>query len=329
MRILIAPDKFRGTASAIEAADALAAGAREAGWQAVTLPLADGGEGTLEALGGPTRTTVVTGPLGAPVEAAWRLVDGQAVVEMARASGLQLAGGATGNDPLAATSRGTGELIAEAVTRGARRILVGVGGSACTDGGQGAIQALTHLAPLDGSRGYRVEVVCDVATRFLDAPRVFGPQKGATTADIEELTERLRRLGSDYLDRFGVDVLGLPGSGAAGGLGGGLAALGATLRQGFDVIADVVGLPAAVADADLVMTGEGRLDAQSFEGKVVGGVAALAESAGVPWVAVVGEACARPSGGDVVDLVATFGREAALNRTLDCLRTAAHAHLTH
>ena len=327
MRVLIAPDKFRGTASAVEAADALAVGAREAGWQPVTLPLADGGEGTLEALGGPTETAVVTGPLGAPVEAAWRLAEGQAVVEMARASGLQLAGGKAGNDPLAATSRGTGELIAAALDRGASRVIVGVGGSACSDGGRGAVEALEHLAPLDGSRGYRVEVAYDVATLFLNAPRLFGPQKGATPAEVDVLTERLRGLADDYRDRFGIDVLALPGSGAAGGLGGGLAALGAVLRPGFDLIADVVGLPAAVADADLVMTGEGQLDAQSFDGKVVGGVAALADAAGVPWVAVVGQAAVQPPGGDVIDLVATFGLEEALGRTLGCLRTAARHHL--
>jgi glycerate kinase len=327
MRILIAPDKFRGTASAVEAANALASGAREAGWEPVTVPLADGGEGTLEALGGPTETSTVTGPLGTPVEAAWRLKDGHAVVEMARASGLQLAGGAENNDPMAATSRGTGELIAAAIGRGARRVIVGVGGSACTDGGAGAVEALQHLTPLDGSRGYLVEVAYDVATAFLDAPRLFGPQKGATAAEVEELTERLRALGRDYLDRFGVDVLAMAGSGAAGGLGGGLAALGAALRPGFDLIADVVGLRAAVAEADLVMTGEGQLDDQSFEGKVVGGVAALAAAAAVPWVAVVGQAVVRPPDGDVVDLVATFGRQAALTRTLDCLRGASRDHL--
>jgi len=327
MRVLIAPDKFRGTASAVEAADALAAGARESGWEAVTIPLADGGEGTLEALGGPTETSLVTGPLGAPVEAAWRLADGQAVVEMARASGLQLAGGKEGNDPLAATSRGTGELIAAALDRGASRVIVGVGGSACTDGGLGAVEALAHLAPLDGSRGYVVEVAYDVATLFLDAPRLFGPQKGATPAQVEVLTERLRDLAEDYRGRFGVDVLALPGSGAAGGLGGGLAALGAVLRPGFDLIADVVGLSAAVAAADLVMTGEGQLDAQSFDGKVVGGAAALAGAAGVPWIAVVGQASVPAPGGDVIDLATTFGLEDALGRTVDCLRTAARDHL--
>lgn len=327
MRILIAPDKFRGTATAPDAAAALAAGARDAGWTPVLRPLADGGEGTLDALGGATTATTVTGPLGRPVDAGWRLAHGQAVVEMSRASGLLLAGGAEGNDPMAATSRGTGELIAAAIARGARRVIVGVGGSACTDGGAGAVEVLAGLAPLDGSRGYLVQVAHDVDTRFLDAAPVFGPQKGASPAQVEQLRERLADLAESYRERFGVDVRTLPGSGAAGGLGGGLAALGAALQPGFRVIADAVGLAAAIADADLVMTGEGQLDAGSFDGKVVGGVAALAEAAGVPWCAVVGTAAVRPERGAVVDLVGTFGREAALTRTLDCLHAAARDHL--
>jgi glycerate 2-kinase len=327
VRVLLAPDKFRGTATATEAAEALAAGARDAGWTPVLRPLADGGEGTLEALGGPTTTSTVTGPLGRPVEAAWRLADGEAVVEMSRASGLLLAGGAEHNDPLAATSRGTGELVAQAIAGGARRVIVGVGGSACTDGGAGASEVLAALAPLDGSRGYLVQVAHDVETRFVDAAAVFGPQKGATPAQVEQLADRLRALAGTYLDRFGVDVRELPGSGAAGGLGGGLAALGASLEPGFPLIADAVGLSAAIAEADLVITGEGMLDAGSFDGKVVGGVAALAEAAGVPWCAVVGTAAVRPERGTVVDLVATFGREAALTRTLACLRAAARDHL--
>jgi glycerate kinase len=327
VRVVLAPDKFRGTVTAVEAAAALGEGARDAGWEPVAAPLADGGEGTLDVLGGGTRTSTVPGPLGAPVRADWRLADGRAVVEMSRASGLQLAGGAEGNDPIAATSRGTGELIAAAVDAGAREVLVGVGGSACTDGGLGAVAALRDLAPLDGSRGYRVRVAYDVATAFVDAARVFAPQKGATPAQVAQLEERLRTLAAEYRDEFGVDVRQLPGSGAAGGLGGGLAALGASLEPGFALIADAVGLPALLQGADLVLTGEGRLDAQSFDGKVVGGVAALAGEAGVPWCAVVGAvaepAAPCPAGGTIVDLVATFGREAALTRTAACLRTAA------
>src|SRR5205823_3062176 len=147
------------------------------------LPLADGGEGTLDALGGANRLSRVTGPLGEPVEAEWRLGHGDAVIEMARASGLTLAGGRERNDPLAATARGTGELIAAAIAAGAERILVAVGGSATTDGGLGAVEAL-------GWEPFRteVEVACDVRTPFLEAARVFGPQKGADPAQVEELT---------------------------------------------------------------------------------------------------------------------------------------------
>jgi glycerate 2-kinase len=328
VRVVVAPDKFRGTVTAIEAAAALAEGARDAGWTPVTAPLADGGEGTLEVLGGGNRTSTVAGPLGAGVDAAWRLDGDRAVVEMSRASGLQLAGGRQRNDPMRATSRGTGELIAEAIRAGAREVLVGVGGSACTDGGLGAVEVLRDLAPLDGGRGYAVRVAYDVATRFLDAPRLFGPQKGAAPAQVRTLEDRLRTLADDYRAEFGVDVRDLPGSGAAGGLGGGLAAIGAALEPGFGLIAGAVGLRSLLAGADLVLTGEGRLDAQSFDGKVVGGVAAMAAEAGVPWCAVVGTAVEHPPDAPVLDLIATFGREAALTRTAACLRRAAREVLS-
>src|SRR5207237_7493403 len=163
MHLLAAPDKFRGTLTAREAAAAIAAGAASAGWTGTELPLADGGEGTLDVLGGGNRRTTVTGPLGHPVEAEWRLEDdGTALVEAALACGLTLAGGPEGNDPLAATSRGVGELIAAASAEGARKVVVAVGGVASTDGGVGAVEALpAELPPL--------EVACDVEARFLDA----------------------------------------------------------------------------------------------------------------------------------------------------------------
>ncbi|MCU1677506.1 MAG: hypothetical protein JWM93_2264 [Frankiales bacterium] len=329
MRVLLCPDKFRGTTTAREAAGAMADGARDAGWDAVVVPLADGGEGTLEALGGPTRLTLVTGPLGEPVEAAWRLDDDGAVIEMAKASGLALAGGATGNDPLAATTRGTGELIAAALDAGAHRVVVGVGGSATTDGGLGAVEILAPYAPLDGSRGYTVMVACDVTTGFLDAARLFGPQKGADAAQVDALSRRLCALADEY-ERFGVDVRQLAGAGAAGGLAGGLAALGASLRAGFDVVAEAVGLRSTMAGVDHVLTGEGLLDRQSFDGKVVGGVLSLARELGVRCTVVAGDVdrTAVPAGVDAHSLVEAHGRELALTRTIALLRDAAHGSLT-
>lgn len=299
MRVIACPDKFRGTASAAEVAAAIAAGVQRhagAGARVMCLPAADGGEGTLEAFGGPNRTSLVTGPLHSRVEAPWRLDGDTAVVEMARASGLTLAGGAQGNDPLAATTAGTGELIVEAVASGARRVIVGVGGSATTDGGLGALDAMSPLARL---AGVSVVVACDVRTRFCDAARIFGPQKGASAPQIKLLTRRLERLVGLYRERYGVDVGELPGAGAAGGLAGGLAAgLRAELAPGFGVVAAETGLAEAVEEADLVITGEGRLDAGSFDGKVVGGVLELAASAGVPVGVVVG---AREPGADPAD----------------------------
>jgi glycerate kinase len=279
------------------------------------VPLADGGEGTLDVLGGPNRTTTVTGPLGDPVQAPWRFTGRGAVVEMARASGLELAGGPEGNDPVAATSSGTGELIAAAVDAGCRRIVVGVGGSASTDGGLGAVRALEPLARL---RGVELVVACDVRTRFVDAAPVFAPQKGATPAQVELLRRRLERLADVYLRSYGVDVRELEGGGAAGGLAGGLAVAGARLVPGFDLVADEVDLPDRLEDADLVVTGEGFLDEQSFEGKVVGGVAALAAGTGVPVLAVVGhvlDGVAVPEGVEVVSLVEEVGEERALGDT--------------
>ncbi|MGH9021915.1 MAG: glycerate kinase, partial [Acidimicrobiia bacterium] len=210
------PDKFRGTLSASQAAAAISRGLVRSGYSQVSeVPLADGGEGTLEALlakgSASWRTSQVTGPLGDPVDAAWgSLANGTAVIESARASGLALVG--PRNDPLRATSRGTGELIAAAARAGARRILVAVGGSAMTDGGLGAVTALGWSLA-----GLQVTVACDVDVPFLEAARVFGPQKGATAAQVALLTRRLERLAEVYWDRTGVDVTGLARSGAAGG----------------------------------------------------------------------------------------------------------------
>ncbi|MEO7555557.1 MAG: glycerate kinase [Acidimicrobiales bacterium] len=319
-------DKFRGTAAASEAAAAVATAAASTGWDCTAVPLADGGEGTLEVLGGANRRTTVTGPLGDQVEAAWRLWRGLAVVEMALASGLELVGGAEGNDPIAASTYGTGELITAAVEAGARRVIVGAGGSATTDGGLGALRA---LYPLHRLKGVELVVACDVRTRFAEAATVFAAQKGASPAQVALLQRRLERLAQVYRAEHGVDVLPLVGGGAAGGLAGGLAAAGATLVEGFDLVADELELDEALEDADLVITGEGFLDDQSFEGKVVGGVAERATALGVPVVAIAGDVLAgcvvegAHGAIDVVALVERYGEEMARTDTVACITDAA------
>jgi glycerate kinase len=324
--VVAVPDKLRGTATAAEAAAAIGHAAWEAGWECDELPVADGGEGTLEVLGGPNRSTIVTGPLGDDVDAAWRY-GRTAVIEMARASGLALLEGPEANDPVAASTAGTGELIASALDAGCRRIIVAVGGSATTDGGLGALRA---LEPLTRLRGIELIVACDVRTTFVDAASVFAPQKGATPAQVELLRRRLDRLAQVYEESYGVDVRHVPGSGAAGGLAGGLLCVGARLVPGFDVVADELDLDERIEGADLVVTGEGFLDEQSFEGKVVGGVTELALANGVPVLAVVGEVLegvAVPAGLEVVSLVATFGEERARAQTTACIEEVVRARL--
>jgi glycerate kinase len=327
VHVVAAPDKFRGTASAAEVAAAVGRAARTVGATCQEVPVADGGEGTLDVLGGPNRSTVVTGPLGDQVEARWRYGGRTAVVEMARASGLELVGGAEGNDAMAASTYGTGELVAAAIDAGCRRVIVGVGGSATVDGGLGALRA---LEPLTRLRAVELVVACDVRTRFVDAARVFGPQKGASPAQVELLSRRLARLVQVYQHTYGIDVSELEGGGAAGGLAGGLAVAGASLVAGFDVVADEVDLHDRMEGADLVVTGEGFLDAQSFEGKVVGGVCDLARSAGVPVLAVVGEVLddvVCPPGLEVVSLTAAVGEVRSRTDTAAAIEEVVARHL--
>ncbi|MEO6628434.1 MAG: glycerate kinase [Aquihabitans sp.] len=327
MRILAAPDKFRGTATAAEVAGAVAAAGRQVGAVTVELPLSDGGEGFLEVFGGANRTQTVTGPLGDPVEAGWRLDGRTAVIEMARASGLALVGGADGNDPIAAATAGTGELIVAALDAGARRILVGHGGSATTDGGLGAMRAVFPAARL---RGVELVAAVDVETAFLDAADVFAAQKGATASQVELLRRRLERLAQVYLEDQGIDVTVLVGAGAAGGLAGGLAALGATIESGFDLIVEELDLATVMEGVDMVVTGEGFVDEASFQGKVVGGLVGLAAEFEVPVLVVAGEVF--DGVGDRVDavsLVEEFGRERAMTDTLTCVTEAVVARLRH
>jgi glycerate kinase len=323
MRVLAAVDKFRGTATAAQVASAIGHACWELGVDCVEAPIADGGEGTLDALGGPNRTTRVTDPLGQPVEAQWRLAGDTAVIEMARASGLSLVGGAKKNDVIAASTIGTGQLIDTALNDGAKRIIVCVGGSATVDGGLGAIRAIGTPARL---RGTEFIVACDVRALFTDAARLFGAQKGATPVQIEFLSGRLEQLQQSYLRDYGIDVSLLIGGGAAGGLAGGLGALGASLVPGFDVVADEVGLHEQIAQCDLVITGEGYLDSESFDGKVVGGVQQLAQQFNKPIVVICG-------GADVdaqqriesFSLIENFGEAEAFTQPLMCVEKAATA----
>lgn len=323
--MLAASDKFRGTATADGATAAIGHACWDLGVDCTEIPLADGGEGTLDVFGGPNRTTLVTGPLGAPVEAQWRFHRGTAIIEMARASGLALVGGAERNDAVAATTRGTGELIDAALNMGAKKIVVCLGGSATTDGGLGAVQAISTPARL---RAVEFLVACDVDTVFTDAARVFAPQKGASPAQVDLLTGRLERLAQKWQAEHGVDVRALAGSGAAGGLAGGLAALGARLMPGFDLVAEESGFADALENCDYVVTGEGMLDDTSFDGKVTGSVARWCAEMGLPVAAVVG--CVDPEmdpsacgAMEVVDLTARFGADEARTNVLQCIEIAA------
>ena len=306
-RMVAAFDKFKATASAVDLSEAAASMARAGGWSTTVLPLADGGEGSLGVLGGANKHTEVRGPLGEPVVAGWRLDGRTAFIEMAEASGLGLVGGPENNRTLEASTAGTGELIARAMKLGATKIFVFVGGSATTDGGWGAVEAIVAPSRL---RGIELVVATDVRTCFLDAAKVFGPQKGASPTQVRFLSRRLESVASLYKDRYGVDVTKAVGGGAAGGLAGGLLAVGGKIESGFEVIANHIGLDEQLEDADLVVTGEGRLDAESFNGKVVGGVVSWASSCGVPALIIVGsqdpEFCP-PAGLEVIRLDELYG----------------------
>jgi glycerate kinase len=285
--VLLAPDSFKGTFPAPAVADALAEGVAAAGGRPDRCPVADGGEGTMEVLvaarGGSLRTAPVQDPLGRPRVGRFALLaDGStAVVETAQASGLALVADHE-RDPEAASTRGTGELLGAAARAGARRILLAVGGSATTDGGYGAIEAIRAA---DGLGGAELVILCDVTTPFEEAARLFGPQKGADAAAVDRLTRRLHELGG----RLERDPRGVPMTGAAGGLSGGLwAAFSATLTLGAAAVLEVVGFDARLRGAAAVVAGEGRIDHQSLAGKIVGEIAKRATATGVPLHVVVG-----------------------------------------
>lgn len=324
MRIVVAPDSFKGSLTAPEVARALEEGLRRAWPEAAVerVPLADGGEGTaralVEATGGRFLPLRVTGPLGEPVEAAVGILgDGQsAVVEVAAAAGLMLVPSRR-RDPSLATSRGVGEMIRAALDCGCRRLIVALGGSATNDAGAGMLQALgvslrdglgselppggaalSKLASIDISgldpRLREVEVVaaCDVDNPLCGpqgASAVFGPQKGASAEMVARLDDALRNFASVVREQLGVDVLDLPGGGAAGGIGAAVAAFfGGRLQKGIEIVLEAVRFEERLRGADLVITGEGRLDSQTLRGKVPFGVLQAARRLGVPVIAVAG-----------------------------------------
>jgi glycerate 2-kinase len=298
--VLVAPDSFKGTLRATEVAAALARGLDAAGWPVDLCPIADGGEGTMEvlltALGGETGAAPVHDPLGREITAGFGVLDdGAAIVEIAQASGLALVPEAE-RDPMAASTAGTGELILAAVEAGAAVVLVAVGGSATTDGGAGAIRAIEDGG---GLRGARLVVLCDVRTPFERAAEVFGPQKGADPATVRRLARRLR----DRARRLPRDPRGVPMTGAAGGLAGGLwAAFGAVLEPGAAFVLDALGFDPRMRAARAVVTGEGRIDAQTLEGKAAGEAAVRCRQAGVPCHAIVGTSALDPFDQRILDL---------------------------
>ena len=300
--VLVAPDSFKGTFRAAEVAGAIGRGLERAGLMPPDLcPLADGGEGTMEALllalGGEVAGVEVQDPLGRPVKAQLGLVeDGStAVIEMASASGLGLVAEAE-RDAWAASTYGTGELICAAVEAGAQVVLLGAGGSATTDGGAGAIEAIEACGGLGGAR---IVVLTDVRTTFERAPAVFGPQKGADASMLKRLEARLDALAA----RFPRDPRGVPLTGAAGGLSGGLwAVYGAVLEPGAPFILDALEFDARMRASRAVVTGEGKLDDQTLEGKLVGEIGTRTRQAGVPLHAIVGTDRLDPFGKRILDL---------------------------
>ncbi|MEA2404589.1 MAG: glycerate 2-kinase [Thermoleophilaceae bacterium] len=295
--VLVAPDSFKGTFTAVEVAAAVARGLRAGGRDAVELPVGDGGDGTMHALvaalGGELRRATVSDPLGRPVEAAYALTPQGAVVEVAQASGLARVKEAE-RDAWAASTRGTGELIAAAVAAGAQSVLVCAGGSATTDGGSGALEALDAAGASPD-----ITVICDVRTAWEDAARVFSPQKGADPATVARLERRMEALAGAAPR----DPRGVPMTGCAGGLSGGLwAHRGARLVPGAAFVLDAIGFDARMRDARFVVTGEGRLDEQTLQGKAVAEVATRSRQAGVACHAVVGEDALDLFGARVIDL---------------------------
>lgn len=293
-KIVIACDSYKGCLSSSEVACAAAKGVAEVypDCEIVRLAVADGGEGTVDALvetlGGHLEWAEVSDPLGRPVKAAYGIAGDLAIIESAAACGLTLLTKEERN-PLITTTKGLGELILAAIDKGSRRFLVGLGGSATNDGGMGMISADGFL---ERARGMKFTVACDVDTPYIGAhgaSRVFGPQKGASEQDVEILEERLRGYALKILKDTGIDVSDMAGAGAAGGLGGAFRAyLGAELKRGVDLVLDQIGFDRIIDGADLVITGEGCSDYQTLKGKTAAGVLERAKRKGIPVMLVSG-----------------------------------------
>ena len=356
MRIVVAPQAFKGTASAADAAEAMRRGVLRVApdSEVAVIPIADGGGGTVDALvtatGGRWVTSPAADPLGRPIHARWGVLgDGEtAVIETAAASGLALLADSE-CDPTVTTTRGTGDLIRAALDGGYRRILVGLGDSATNDAGVGMAQALGFralddsgcdlpeggaalalLASIDREAahsalaGASVTALCDVTNPLCGpdgASAVFGPQKGATPDQIEALDAALGRFADVVGEQMGLDVRDMPGAGASGGLGAGLVVFcGASLRPGFEVVSEAVRLADSLAGADLVLTGEGRLDAQTLAGKGVCGVAAMAKTNGRPEVAaIVGSDALGADGAAAIGIERVFELASSQNGAADTL----------
>jgi len=351
-RILLAPDKFKGSATAVEVAEALARGLLRVrpDLDVVSMPVADGGDGTVDAAvsSGLTRIPVATtGPTGLPVTTAYARHGTAAIVELADACGL-LRLPHDRPAPLTASSRGVGTVIAAAIDAGCTELVVGIGGSASSDGGAGMLSALGavlrdgdgnevpdgggslhRIASIDVSAlrarlaGVRLTIACDVDNPLLGpdgAAAVYAPQKGASPEDVRRIEDGLRHWADVVARTTGEELRDAPGAGAAGGVGfGGLALLGATLSPGADLVLDLVGLPAALQDADLVVTGEGSLDEQSLRGKVPARIARLAAAAGVPVLVACGRSqlsAAQLDAAGITGVLALVDREPDLQRCL-------------
>ena len=326
-KIVIASDSFKGSLTSTEVAQAAAAGAARAfpGCETICLDIADGGEGTsatlTKALGGHTETATVSDPLGRKIQATYGIAEisgtQTAIIEMSQASGLPLLK-ASERNPLLTSTYGTGELILDALSKGCSRFIIGIGGSATNDGGTGMLEALgakftdVHGTPITGLCGGNIGsirkidtgsfprslaeaefvVACDVETGFFGpggAAAVFGPQKGATPDMVAELDKGMQNLSTLIERDFGKALNGIKGSGAAGGLGGAFyAILNAKLQKGIDLVLESIRFEEAIAGADLIITGEGRIDGQTGQGKVISGITAAARRHGIPTIAIAG-----------------------------------------